>query len=307
MLLSIIVPSFNQARFIPATLDSILAQDYRPVEVIVVDGGSTDATVDILREYAARYPELRWLSEPDNGPADAVNKGLALARGEIAAIQSSDDIYYPGAFSAVMREYAAHPDCGFLIGHYCGIDLEGRVLYTERLPEFSWEAYFGLALCIPQSSIFFRMSVAREVGGWNSAYYGCDLDYWLRLLLRTRAIRLDRVLSGWRLYPGARTHSGQQRKIWDGYWRMIDDNRDLRLAPARVQRLARASRHILALRFHPTGNRWSIRWHLLLGLLQHPSFWRYHRLPDLARFLPGYHLARTIYHRLRQLCSCSTT
>lgn len=306
MLLTIIVPSFNQGRFIARTLDSIFSQDYRPLEVVVVDGASTDKTVEVLREYAGKHPELRWLSERDNGPADAVNKGLALARGDIAAIQSSDDIYYPGALSAAMDTFQRNPDCGFVIGHYQGIDLDDRVLYTEHLPEFSWEAYFGLALCIPQSSIFFRMKLAREVGGWNSKYYACDVDYWLRLLLRTRAIRVDRVLSGWRLYPGARTHSGQQRKIWEGYWQMIEDNVELTHAEPRIQRMARASCHIVAMHFHPTGNRWAIRWHMLLGLLQHPTWWRYQKASKLIAFAPGYLTVRRIYRALkRRLTSTS--
>ncbi len=300
MLLTVIIPSYNQGCFIERTLDSIVAQDYRPIEIIVVDGASTDATLDIVKQYQRRYSELRWVSEPDKGPADAVNKGLALARGEIAAIQSSDDIYYPGAFRAVVDEFRANPDCGFLIGHYNGIDLEDRVLYTERLPAFSWEAYFGLALCIPQSSIFFRMSVAREVGGWNGKYFACDVDYWLRILLRTRAIRIDQVLSGWRLYAGARTHSGQQRKVWDGFWQMIEDNgADLRRSGARVWRLARASRHIVAMRFPPSGNRWVVRWHLLLGTLLHPTWWRYQRTADLLIFVPGYALTRRLYGAMK--------
>lgn len=301
MLLSIIVPSFNQGRFISSTLDSILSQDYRPLEVIVVDGASSDNTVEILQQYADKYPELRWLSERDSGPADAVNKGLAMARGEIAAIQSSDDIYYPGALSAVMQTFRGNPDCGFVIGHYCGIDVDGRVIYTEHLPEFSWEAYFGLALCIPQSSIFFSMKVAREVGGWNSQYFACDIDYWLRILLRTRAIRLDRVLSGWRIYKGARTHSGQTRKIWDGYWRMIEDNdADLLRAGPHIRRLAQASKHILAMRFHPTGNRWAICGQLFLGLMQHPTWWRYQRAADIMTCVPGYLHARRIYRAVKR-------
>lgn len=300
MLLSIIVPSFNQGRFIERTLDSILDQDHRPLEVIVVDGASTDDTVAILRRYAEKHPELRWLSEPDKGPADAVNKGLALAQGEVAAIQSSDDIYYPGALSAAMQPFLEHPDCGFVIGHYSGIDVDDRVLYTEHLPEFSWEAYFGLALCIPQSSIFFRMSVARETGGWNGKYFACDVDYWLRILLRTRAVRVDRVLSGWRLYAGARTHSGQQRKVWEGFWQMIDDCAELKQASPRIRRLARASRHIVAMRFPPSPSRWVVRWHLLLGTLLHPTWWRYQRASDLITFAPGYGAARRMYRALKR-------
>lgn len=288
MLLSIVVPSLNQARFIGATLDSIFAQDYRPIEVIVVDGGSRDGTVEILRAHAARHPELQWSSEPDRGPADAVNKGLARARGVVAGIQSSDDLYFPGAFSTVMRAFAADADCGFIVGNCRGIDADGRTIYTSALPEFSWEAYFGLALCIPQSSIFFRMDLARAAGGWNPAYFSCDLDYWLRLMLRTKPRRVEDLLSGWRMYEGQRTHSGQHGKIWEGYWRMIEDCVELRSAAPRVQRLARASRHVMALSHHPTGNGWALRWHALLALFGHPTFWRYQSGANLRRLIPGY-------------------
>src|SRR6185436_19107774 len=100
-LISVVIPSYNQGRYIRETIDSTLAQDYRPIEVLVMDGASKDETVDVLQSYDA--PELQWISEPDRGVVDAVNKGLARARGEIIAIQSSDDVYVPGAFSAVAQ------------------------------------------------------------------------------------------------------------------------------------------------------------------------------------------------------------
>lgn len=298
MQLTVIVPSFNQGRFIGRTLDSILDQDVPVSEVIVVDGGSTDETVEVLRDYAERHPQLHWLSEPDDGPADAVNKGLAMARGDIAAIQSSDDIYYPGAFAAVGQVFDDEPDCGFVIGNYRGINAEDEPLYTSDLPAFSWEAYFGMALCIPQSSIFFRMDVAREAGGWNPKYYGCDLDFWLRILLRTEARRIPDVLSGWRIYGDQRTFSGQQAKIWEGYWQMIEDCAELSTASPRVRRLAKASRDILAMQFHPTGNRWAVRGHALRALIRHPTFWRYQQPEHLRRLVPGYGRARMLYRRL---------
>lgn len=274
-LVSIIVPSYNQGRFIAQTLDSILEQSHRPLEVIVVDGASTDNTKDILTRYAARHPELRWISEKDTGPAEAVNKGLSLARGEVAAIQSSDDLYQAGAIADVVRVMQENPDCAFVYGDMDCIDGEGRPLGPARVPEFSWEAFFGIALCIPQSSIFFRARAAREVGGWNGAYYGADLDLWLKLLLRTRPIRLARSLSVWRIYAEQRTRPDRYGKIWRDYCRMIAESQDVRRASPRVRRLARASCHILALKMHPTGNPLSLRWHAFLALLSHPTYWRY--------------------------------
>ena len=186
-LLSIVMPSYNQGRFLREALDSIFSQSYRPLEVIVVDGASSDDSCAILADYAARHPELRWISEKDQGPADAVNKGLAMMRGELAGICSSDDLYCPGALEQVVRTAQAHPDCGFIYGDVAGVDERGAALGEGCLPGFSWPAFFAISLALPQGSIFFRTRLAREVGGWNASYYSCDIDYWLRMLFRARA------------------------------------------------------------------------------------------------------------------------
>lgn len=302
-LISVIVPSFNLAEFLPHTLNSILEQSHRPLEIVVVDGGSTDATVDVLRDFAEIYPEVRWLSEPDDGPADAVNKGLKLARGSIGAIQSADDIYYSDVLELVMETFRAHPGHGMVYGHTAGIDWENRVVGGSRFPAFSWESFFGISICLPQSSVFFRMEIAREIGGWNPSYFAADLDFWLRMSLRTRPLLIDEVLSGWRVRPEQRTTVQNSQAIWDGYWRMIDESDELRRAPRRVRRLARASRHLLALQFHPTGDLWSVRWHALRGLLGHPTFWRYHPAHRMARLVPGWPTSKRLVRRIRKRIS----
>lgn len=296
---SVVVPSFNHAQFLTYTLDSIFDQDHAPFEVIVADGGSKDGTVELLTDYAARYPQLQWLSEPDEGPADAVNKGLARVTGDIVGIQSSDDIYYPGAFTEVAQAYARNPECGFIYGDVEGIDEQNRVIYRRSLPDFSWEAFFGISLSLPQSSIFFARTLADETGGWNARYYGCDLDYWLRLLFRTHAIHIRRPLSGWRSYPGQRTRPEHGKKIWDGYWAMIEDSPDIAAAPARIRRLARASKHLMALRFPPKLSRLTVWRHILIGAALHPGFWRYNPTRKLLRWLPGFETARHLYSAMR--------
>lgn len=300
-LVSIIVPSFNHGRFLPHTLDSILAQSYRPIEILVMDGASSDGTVGILRDYAARHPEIRWISEKDGGPADAVNKGFAMARGEIGAIQSSDDLYISGAIEAVVQVMRDRSDCGFVYGDLDCIDADGKFLGSAQVPQFSWEAFFGIALCIPQSSIFFRMRLAREVGGWTSQYYGCDLEFWLKLLLRTRAIKLPFALSAWRIYPEQRTRPERYGRIWKDYWRMIADSPDVKRAPLRVRRLALASRHLLALKMHPTGNGLALRWHALMGFFLHPTFWRYESRQWLVNALPEIRALRSTYRAAQRL------
>jgi hypothetical protein len=136
-------------------------------------------------------------------------------------------------------------------------------------------------------------------GGWNPRYYSCDIDYWMRLLFRTKAIHIPAPLSGWRRYPDQRTQARHARKIWDDYWRMIDESKELQTASLRVRRLARASKHILAMRYPPKPSRAVVLWHLLLGFLMHPGFWRYNPPVMIASQFPGYTAMRWIYRRLR--------
>lgn len=301
MLLSILVPSFNHGRYIAQTLDSCLSQGYEPLEIIVADGGSQDGTVDILRRYSERHPQVRWISEKDRGPADAVNKALAMARGEVAAIQSSDDFYYPGAFTKVMQVFQREPDCGFVIGDYSGIDQAGATLYEELLHGFSWEVCFARSVALPQSSIFFRRALGQAVGGWNAAYFAPDVDFWLKILLRTRAVHVPHILSAWRIYEGQRTHSPEgKRRVWDDYRKMMAETPELRHAPWRVRRLALASEHLLALRSHPTGEAAAVRWHLALGFLLHPTFWRHYPWP-IRPWLPGARLGERLRRQWRRL------
>src|SRR5207244_10671984 len=125
----------------------IFAQDYRPIEVLVLDGASSDETVDVLKSFDA--PELQWWSEKDRGVVEAVNKGLARARGEIIAIQSSDDAYVPGAFSAAIDAFASDADVNLIYGDVEYIDAASRVTSRTNLPPFDLREYIGKLTSIP--------------------------------------------------------------------------------------------------------------------------------------------------------------
>lgn len=253
-LVSILIPSYNQGRFLPATLDSILSQDYRPLEIIVMDGGSKDDTVSVLESYSQRHPEIRWRSEPDKGVADAVNKCLAEARGVYAGIQSSDDLYLPGAISEAVAELSSDPGLGLVFGDAEHIDADGRfcVLVRNPLP-FTHARFLARSLIIHQSSAFFRLDVARDIGGWRDEYFCADTEMWFRLMFEKRVKGVDRVWSSRRLHDAQRDHASSE--MWEAWGRMIADSPQLAAAGWRERRAAAAGRRLMAIHYNPRGTR----------------------------------------------------
>jgi glycosyltransferase involved in cell wall biosynthesis len=236
-LVSIIVPSFNQGRYMGETLASILAQDYRPLEVLVMDGASTDNTLAVLATYAD-VPELRVWSEPDNGVVDAVNKGLRRARGSILGIQSSDDTYLPGAIAAAVESLGGNPGAGLAFGDVELMDERSHVTGRDLLPPFVLEEYLGRLTYIPQPAAFFRADVARGVGLWRpEVSYVADADYWMRIALRFPVAKIDRTLARYRYHAEQRDrHSDRIVRDWE---RMIGD---LLADPVMTPSLARFAR-----------------------------------------------------------------
>jgi glycosyltransferase involved in cell wall biosynthesis len=254
-LVSIIVPSYNQGRFIRKTLDSILSQDYRPLEVVIVDGASTDETVSVLHTFD-EVPEVRWISEPDRGVVDAVNKGFARANGELAAIQSSDDYYLPGAVSAAVAALQADPSLGFVFGDVVKVDAGGAELGRTALAPYSLENVLAVRTWIPQPSTFFRLPLVRELGGWReSVPYAADTDLWLRMAFRAGARKIDRLMAGRTMHDAQRDKHGD--RIIRDYSRMLDELEPLRLAPAALRRAAAAGRLRMAARYKPPEGYWA--------------------------------------------------
>ncbi|HEX3582941.1 MAG TPA: glycosyltransferase family 2 protein [Thermoanaerobaculia bacterium] len=207
-LVSVIVPSYNQGRFIRETLDSILGQDYRPLEVIVFDGASKDETVDVLRSYGER-PELRWWSEPDRGVVDAVNKGLAQANGEIIAIQSSDDCFTPGAIATAVGAFS--PGVVMVVGEVEYIDAGSRRIGETKLPPFSMDTYLAKRTFIPQPGAFFTHDAARRAGGWQAdVSYAADADYYLRIAALGSVVKLEAILGRYRYHEEQRDRAGER-------------------------------------------------------------------------------------------------
>ncbi|MBI3800478.1 MAG: glycosyltransferase, partial [Deltaproteobacteria bacterium] len=201
-LVSIVTPSYHQGRYIADTIGSVLNQDYPNLEYLVMDGGSTDGTVEILRQYGDR---LVWLSEKDRGQADAINKGLRMARGEILGWLNSDDTYEPGAISKIVQYFRTHPDVALVYGEGHHIDAQGH--YLERYPTEPFDRQRLQETCfICQPTVFFRAEVFRALGPLDADLLYClDYEYWLRVAKRFRIGFLAEHLANSRLHGDTKT------------------------------------------------------------------------------------------------------
>lgn len=207
--ISIITPSFNQGKFIARTINSALSQDFLPTEYFVMDGGSTDQTLDVLKQY---QDKIAWISEPDHGQAHAVNKGFKKATSDIIGWLNSDDIYYPQALQKIMQFFQDHPDCDVVYGMANHIDANDNII--EAYPTEAWNIDRLKKTCfLCQPAVFFRRRVFEQFGFLNEDLNFCmDYEYWLRMALKgARFSFLPSVLAGSRLHEETKTLSAPLR------------------------------------------------------------------------------------------------
>ena len=211
MKISIVTISFNQARFLEQALRSVLDQNYPNLEYIVVDPGSTDGSREIIQRYRDR---IRILFDPDSGPADGLNKGFALATGDVFGFLNSDDTLLPGALSTVAAAFARLPYKDVLSGHCILVDAEGREINRFFSRRFSPSRYVYGASVIAQQSTFFRAAAFRSAGGFNPENrLTWDGELWVDLALSgARFGRLPTFLSTFRVYPGSISGTGGYRE-----------------------------------------------------------------------------------------------
>ena len=207
---SIVTPSFNQASFVPEALLSVRQQNHDSLEHLVIDGGSSDGTTDILQQYSEQpdWSHLQWVSEPDRGQSDALNKGFARARGDIVGWLNSDDRYRPGCFDRVAKAFQQHPDVDVLYGDYRWIDESGRPYRVRREIEFShFILLYHRVLYIPTTSTFFRRRVFEEGNFLNERlHYALDFEFFVRLADRGYRFRhLPEVLADFRFQKASKT------------------------------------------------------------------------------------------------------
>lgn len=211
-LVTIVTPSYNQGRWIRKTLESVAAQTYPRIEHVVMDGGSTDETVQILRET----PGIRWVSEKDHGQADAINKGISMSGGELIAYLNSDDLLYPDAVSIAVDSFQRDPSIDFLYGDGTVIDEEGNALWEWlSRPEdfrlladyhFLWNDFTNYIL---QQATFWKRSLHDRVGLFDERFhYALDVDFWLRIgFSGARMVHVPRKLGLFRMIRGTKSLS----------------------------------------------------------------------------------------------------
>lgn len=204
--ISVITPSYNQAEFLEETILSVLNQNYPNLEYIIIDGGSTDRSVEIIKKYE-KYITY-WVSGKDEGQADAVNRGFKMAKGEIFVWLNSDDTYLPGALGKAVEFFNTHSYIGMIYGKTYFINERGNVIGNYPTEPFN---YKGLARSnfLAQPSVFFRSEVYFAVGGLDSdLHYTMDYELWIRIAKTYRVEYLPVFLSTYRLHKESKSVSG---------------------------------------------------------------------------------------------------
>jgi glycosyltransferase involved in cell wall biosynthesis len=205
-LVSIVTPSYNQAPYLEATICSVLDQNYPRIEYVVIDGGSTDGSVDILKKYSERI--AYWASEPDSGQTDAINKGFGRATGQIYAWLNSDDLYRLGAISDAVSFFQEHPEVGLVYGDADFIDEDGHWIGTFSAARTNYRRLRQGFVHIPQQATFFRSRLWPLVSPLDTSFYfAMDYDLWVRLAALTPIDYVKRTWAAFRLHGDAKTSS----------------------------------------------------------------------------------------------------
>jgi glycosyltransferase involved in cell wall biosynthesis len=202
--ISIVTPSFNQAVFLEHTIQSVLGQNYPNLEYIIIDGGSTDGSVEIIKKYAAHL--AYWVSEKDSGQTNAINKGFRRATGEIVAWLNSDDEYCPGALEVVARIFMSDSELDFVYGNRESIDCNGKVLRNERHTRFSFAALILHGMILTQPSSFWKRELFNKFGYLDESLRFCmDYEFFCRIGQHIKAKHVRHTLSRFRWHEKSKS------------------------------------------------------------------------------------------------------
>lgn len=254
-LVSIITPSFNQAAYLEQTMRSVLEQDYARIEYLVVDGASTDNSVDIIKKYESKL--AWWVSEKDSGQADAINKGFARATGEVIAWLNSDDYYLAGTIDAAVKIFEEHLDVVLVYGNMLAVDEDGKTFNTLNYKQLTLEDLLCFQI-IGQPAVFMRRSALQSAGGLDPTFhFMLDHHLWIRIAQQGKIFHVDQTWSAARYHAEAK-NIAQAAEFGRDAFRILDAAaQDENLAPilAKVNRRARASAYRVDARYLLDGGR----------------------------------------------------
>ncbi|MDI6716896.1 MAG: glycosyltransferase family 2 protein [Actinomycetota bacterium] len=218
-LVSIVTPSYNQAQFLEENILSVRQQDYPNIEHIIIDGGSTDVSLDIIKKYAAASSNLTWISEPDRGQSHAINKGLRMAKGEIIGWLNSDDYYLPGAVSIAVDVLISNPGIGLVYGYCEKVDEQSNKTGLLKSPEFDRNLLFRNPDVIWQPTVFFRNDLLNKVGYLDEGlHFAMDYDFWLRMAKVTDFKLVPQALAAYRFSSSCKSVANEQE-----FWKEVDE------------------------------------------------------------------------------------
>jgi GT2 family glycosyltransferase len=288
-LLSIVTPSYNQGKYLEQTIQSVLRQGYARIEYLVVDGASTDNSVEIIQKYTDQL--AWWVSEKDSGQGEAINKGLGQANGEIIAWLNSDDYYLPGTLSEVEKVFEENPDVALVYGDMLAVDEHGQTINALKYRQLSLQDLLCFQI-IGQPGVFFRRAVLEKTGALDTTFHFLlDHHLWIRIAQHGRILHVPQTWSAARYHAEAKNRA-RAAEFGREAFRILDwakSQPGLAEAVSGVERRARASAHrvdarylldggqpILALKawtqalfIHPpTALR---RWNILVSVLLHLS------------------------------------
>jgi glycosyltransferase involved in cell wall biosynthesis len=202
MKVSIVTPSYNQAQYLEQTIRSVLEQDYAPVEYFIIDGGSGDGSLEIIQQYAGQLSG--WVSEKDRGQADAINKGLKQAGGEIVAWLNSDDYYLPGAISCAVQVFQQHPEAGLVYGDVLSVDGAGHPFNLQTFQPSNLNDLMAFRI-ISQPAVFMRRAVLEQAGFLDESYHMLlDHHLWLRMARLAPMVYIPKTLAAARYHAEAK-------------------------------------------------------------------------------------------------------
>jgi len=216
--ISIVTPSLNQGEFIEETILSVLSQDYPCLEYLVMDGGSSDNTLKVLKKYSGR---IKWISEADKGQTDAINKGLRLTDGAVVGYLNADDLLLPGSLWMVAKAFTRQPDAMWAIGKCRIVDENNNEIrkpitgYKNFLLRLGGFPLLVMTNYISQPSTFWRRDALAEVGFLDeNLHFVMDYDYWLRLYSQYSPVFIPENIASFKIHPSSKTTSTGHRNVY---------------------------------------------------------------------------------------------